>query len=76
MNIPVEVVITLVTVALTLGFGGGVLTIHFVRKKDCDKRMDTVWERIDGITNVLTGGPHQFEVRLISRKAPVVTEGS
>jgi len=76
MNIPVEVVITLVTVALTLGFGGGVLTIHFVRRKDCDTKMKQVWERIDGIHNVLTGGPHIFEVRLISRKAPMVTEGN
>ena len=68
MNIDINTVIILITLAIEIGIYFGYLTSKFQTKKECKIHREKIDERIDGIQTILVGGKYQFKVELITER--------
>lgn len=68
MQIEISVVIAIASVAWSIGLFIGLLTSKFISKKQCDEHRTQLWDRVDAIQDAMTGGPYNFEVRLMPKR--------
>jgi hypothetical protein len=69
MKVDIAVVIALVSVGWSAGLFVGMLFSKFVSKKECEVKCQKIWDRIDCITDGLTGGKITFELRQLKSES-------